>query len=102
DLMPMACNETPAQYIVFTDKRGHVSVFRMLVQRNRIADLGNITLMKHGYPVGHGQGFALIVGHVHHRDAESSMQLFDFVLHVLAQVLVESAERFVHQDDLWL
>ncbi|MCY1537219.1 hypothetical protein D9M68_727070 [compost metagenome] len=58
--------------------------------------------MEHGHPVGHGQGFALVVGHVDHSDAEALMDVLDFHLHVFAQLLVEGAEGLVHQHQLRL
>ena len=53
-------------------------------------------------PVGHGQRLGLVVGHVDHGDAEALVQVLDLELHVLAQLLVEGAERLVHEDQLGL
>ena len=44
----------------------------------------------------------LVVGDVDHGDAEALVQLPDLELHLLAQLLVERAQRLVHQDQLRL
>ena len=44
----------------------------------------------------------LVVRHVDHRDAEPLVQAPDLELHLLAQLLVERAERLVHQHELRL
>jgi hypothetical protein len=40
------------------------------------------------------------VGHVDHGHAQALVQVLDLHLHVFAQLLVERAERFVHQHQL--
>ena len=48
--------------------------------------------------IGHDQRFFLIVGDVDDRDAEAILDLHELDLHVLAQLLVERAERLVHEQ----
>ena len=57
-------------------------------------------IVEHGDAVRHGQRLALIMGDIDHRDAEAFVQALDFELHMLAQLLVQGAKRFVHQDQL--
>ncbi|MCY1529430.1 hypothetical protein D9M68_645740 [compost metagenome] len=57
-------------------------------------------VVEHGDTVGHGQGFGLVVGDVDHRETELVVQALDLELHLLAQLLVEGAEWFVHQHDV--
>ena len=52
--------------------------------------------------VRHGERFGLVVGHVDHGDAQTLVEVLDLVLHLLAQLLVQRAERLVHQDQLGL
>ena len=42
------------------------------------------------------------MGDVDHGDAEALVEVLDLVLHLLAQLLVERAERLVHHDQLGL
>jgi hypothetical protein len=63
-------------------------------------DLLDFALVEHRHAVGHGQRFALVVGHVHHGHAQALVQVLDFHLHVFAQLLVQCAQRFVHQHQL--
>ena len=36
--------------------------------------------------------------HIDNRDAKVFVDVLDFVLHMLAQLLVERAKRFIHQN----
>ena len=58
--------------------------------------------MEHRHPIGHGQRLTLVVGDVHHGDTEALVQVLDLHLHLLAQLLVQRAQRFVHQHQLRL
>jgi hypothetical protein len=53
-------------------------------------------------PVGEHERLLLVVRHVEHRDAELLVDLLDLELELLAQALVEGAERLVHEDQLRL
>jgi hypothetical protein len=52
--------------------------------------------------VRHGQRLALVVRDIDDIDAQPVVQVLDFELHMLAKLLVERAERFVHQYELRL
>ena len=58
--------------------------------------------MEHGDAVRHRQRLGLVVRDVDHRHAEPLVQPADLELHLLAQLLVERAERLVHQHQLGL
>ena len=40
------------------------------------------------------------MGHVDYRQTEVLMHVLDFILHLLTQILVQSAERFIHQHQV--
>ena len=62
------------------------------------ADLLQPTAIEHADAIAHHQRLVLVVRHVDDRDAESAVQMLDLDLHLLAQLLVEGAERLVHQQ----
>jgi len=62
----------------------------------------NAAVVEDGDAVGHRERLGLVVGHVDHRHPEPLVQVLDLELHVLAELLVEGAERFVHQHELRL
>ena len=62
------------------------------------ADLFNAGLVHQADAVGHGQGFVLVVRDVDEGGLQFRMQVADFKLHVLAQLLVQRAQRLVQQD----
>ncbi|MCY1531503.1 hypothetical protein D9M68_667310 [compost metagenome] len=57
-------------------------------------------LVEYRDAVAHGQRLGLVVGDVDHREAELVVQALDLELHLFAQLLVQGAERFVHQHDV--
>ena len=69
---------------------------------SRRADLHDPALVEHGDAVGHRQRLALVVGDEDEGDAERLLQRLQLVLHLLAQLEVERAERLVEQQHLGL
>ena len=63
------------------------------------ADLLDTRVVHQADAVRHHHRFLLVVGHVQHGDAEVFVQMLDLALQGVAQLLVECAERLVHQDD---
>src|SRR5918993_212096 len=63
----------------------------------RLFSLLNDAVVKDGDAIRHRQRLGLIVRDVHDGDAEPLVKMLDLELHLLAQLLVERAERFVHQ-----
>ena len=88
------------QHRVVAHKAGHKAVDRGFVQAVHGVDLLDHAFVEHGHPVRHGEGFRLVVRHVHKRHAQAAVQGFQLDLHVLAQLFVECAQRLVHQHQL--
>ena len=57
-------------------------------------------MVEHRDAVSHGKRFTLIVGHEHEGEAEALVQAAQLLLHVLAQLEIERAERLVEQQHL--
>ncbi|MNP01130.1 hypothetical protein D3C76_929340 [compost metagenome] len=88
--------------VVLADEIGHEGVARLFIEGARVGDLLNFALVEHRHPVRHGQRLALVVGHVDHGHTQALVDMLDLHLHVFAQLLVERAQRFVHQHQLRL
>src|SRR5207342_769097 len=95
-------DETRLQAVVLANERSDEQIYRSLVKPPGIIDLLDAAMSKHGDPIGHRHRLRLVVGDVDHRDAEAVVKASEFELHLLAQLFVECAERFVHQDQLRL
>ena len=63
-------------------------------------ELLDAPVMEHRDAVGHRERLRLVVRDVHDGHAELVVQVLDLELHLLAQLLVERAERLVHQHEL--
>jgi len=83
--------------VVFTDEVGDEIVGGFFVERRRRVDLLDHALVENSDAVGHRQRLTLVVRHEYHSDAEFLVEMLDFELHLFAQLLVERAERLVHQ-----
>src|SRR5438067_2384516 len=83
--------------IAVADELADEPVHRPVVDIERGADLLDAAVAEHRDPIGHRHRFALVMRHVDHGDAELAMDALDLHLHLLAQVLVERAERLVEQ-----
>ena len=86
------------QQIRIAEKIRHEGVGRRFVERTRRADLRDAGLMHHHDDVGHGQGLGLVVRDVDDGGADGAMDALDLDLHLLAQLLVQRAERLIHQQ----
>jgi len=64
----------------------------------RGALLGDAAVAHHGDAVGHGDGLALVAGHVDEGDAERALQPLQLALHADAQVGVQGTEWFVEKQ----
>ena len=62
--------------------------------------LHDLALVENGDAVGHGHGLLLIVGDDHEGEAKFLLKIHELELRLLAQLLVERAERFVEQKNL--
>ena len=72
---------------------------RRVVELGRGAHLLDPPALHDGDAVGHGEGFLLVVGHVEDRHVEVLLDVLELELHVGAELLVERAQRLVHQED---
>ena len=70
----------------------------MIVQPLRAIDLDQPPVLEDRDAVAHRQRLALVVGDVDDRGADPLVQLAQFDLHRLPQLLVERRQRLVHQD----
>ena len=64
----------------------------------RFADLGNFAAFENGHPVGNGEGFFLVVGHVDGREARLFADPTDFGSHFQSEFGVEVRKRFVKKE----
>ncbi len=90
------------EHVDRADEARHELAGGILVDFGRRADLADHALVHHGNAVGQGHGLFLVMGHDHEGDAGFLLDVHDFELRVLAQFLVESAQRLVEQQELRL
>ena len=88
--------------IGLAEERGDEGRLRVFVQFGRGSHLFELSVVHDGYPVGHRERLLLVVGHVEERDAEFLLYLFEFDLHVLAELPVEARQRFVEEEHVRL
>ena len=88
--------------VVLAHELGDEGALGPLIEVLRRRHLLDHPMVQHRDAVRHGQRFGLVVGDVDHGDAQALVEVLDLVLHLLAQLLVERAERLVHQDQLGL
>ena len=65
----------------------------------RAADLDDLALVEDGDAVGERQRLLLVVGDEDGGDADLALDLLQLDLHLLAQALVERAQRLVEQQE---
>ena len=87
------------QRVVFADEARDERRRRLVVETVRRSDLSDVPAFEYRHAIRHRQRFALVVRHIDDGDAEHLVDLLQLDLHVLAQLLVERAERFVHQNE---
>ena len=83
------------------DELGGVSGGGMYVDFTGTPDLFKGPVAQEGDAGGQGHCFFLVVGDEQEGDADFALQNFEFGLHLLAEVGVESRERFVEEEKLW-
>lgn len=82
------------------DKVGDEVGFGVIIEIVDGAELFDFTFIHQGDPIGHDERFLLIVGDKNEGDAEFCLQIFQFDLHVLAELGIERGEGFVEEEDL--
>ena len=80
------------------DEIQHVKAGGRVIKRNRVRQLLNLAGIHHRDPVGHYQGFFLIMGHENCGNADLSQQLLQFNLHGFTQFAIQRGKRFVQQQ----
>ena len=86
--------------IALADKVRHESVFRLVVYIQRSAYLLNFALVHDNDGVRHGKSFLLIMCYIYKSDAHLLLDLLQLSLHILSQLEVKRAERFVQKQNL--
>ncbi|MBB4226864.1 hypothetical protein GGD56_000684 [Rhizobium mongolense] len=84
------------------DEIGNECGLRLPVKRCRASHLDNLAGSHDRDPIRHGERLLLIVRDIDHRRAKALLKLLDLQLHGLSQLLVERAERLVHEEHRWL
>ena len=90
------------QKVRFANEARNEAVFRVDVDLFCGADLLDLARAHHGDPVGHGQGFFLVVGHEDEGDPGFKLQPLQLDLHFLAQLQVQRRQGFIEEEDLRL
>ncbi len=88
----------PVEEVRLADEGGDEAGRRLVVERVRRADLLQPAVVHDGDPVGHHQRLLLVVGDVDDRHPQLVVQRLDLQLEPFPQLLVERAERLVHQQ----
>ncbi len=74
------------------------SLCGMLVHLRGRPDLLDPSLVEDRNAIGHRERLLLVMRHVHERDADLALDGLQLDLHLLAQLEVERAERFVEEQ----
>ena len=87
-----------AQHRGFADELAHEQGGRLVIELAAGADLLDTALIEDGDAVGEHQRLFLVVGDVDEGGSKLAMDALDLELQPFAQLLVERAERLVHQQ----
>ena len=87
----------PAQDVALAQELRDEQRLGLLVEPARLGDLAELAGAEHGDAIGHGHRLDLVVRDIDHGDAEPRVQVLQLVLHLLAQLAVERAQRLVEQ-----
>jgi len=88
--------------IRFAEETRDETVGRPVIEFVRRARLRHPAAAHHGDAVRHDERFFLVVGHIERGARSRDMHASYLDLHVFAQLLVERAQRLVHQQDVGL
>src|SRR5690554_3742527 len=98
--VPLDFLDPAVELVVFADEGGHEGVLRLFIEFRWRRKLLDHTIVEDGNAIRHGERFRLVVGHIDDGYSDRLVYVLDFVLHLLAQVLVQRAQRLVHQDQV--
>ena len=96
----LARGDLAFEHVHVADEVGDEARARRLVDLGRRRHLHHLALVDDGDAVGHGHRLFLVVGDDDEGEAELLLQVHQFELRFLAQLLVERAERLVEQQHL--
>ena len=97
--IPAAPKVSPSSKFNSTKKISGEHRPRPKIQIARRIELLDMAAAHQTDPIGHHERFLLVMRDIQDRHAEQLVQMLDLQLHLLAQLLVERAERFVHQHE---
>ena len=100
EVVAVAIGNLTGKEIGLADEVGNEVGFGVIVEIVDGAELFDFTFIHQGDPIGHDERFLLIVGDKNEGDAEFCLQIFQFDLHVLAELGIEGGEGFVEKEDL--
>src|SRR5262245_1966010 len=90
--------DATAEEIAVADELAHEAGARAVVDLERRGRLLERAVAEDRDAVRHRHRLGLIVCHVDHRNADLAVDALELDLHLLAQVLVEGAERLIEQE----
>ena len=98
DLHKLVVDHRSTHDIALADKVRDKGIFRLIVDLLRRSHLLDITLVHDNDRVGHRERLFLVVGDIDKGDSQLIFQADQLILHVLAELQVESAERLVEKQ----
>src|SRR5438067_8816618 len=90
--------DAAGEEVAVADELAHESGARAMIHLERRRRLLERAVAEDRDAVGHRHRLGLVVCHVHHRDADLAVDALELDLHLLAQILVQRAERLVQQE----
>ena len=94
--------DPPLEQVDVADEVGDVARVRLLVDLGRRRHLDDPAVVHHRDPVGDGHRLLLVVGDDDEGEAELLLEVDQLELRLLAELLVERAERLVEEEHLRL
>jgi len=85
--------------VALADKVGNKGILGLVINIFGCADLLDLALVHDDDGIAHCEGLFLIVGYIYERDADLLLDSLEFVLHLLAELEVEGAQRLVEKKD---
>ena len=100
DVVGLVLGDDALEHVDRADEAGDEARVGELVDVGRLADHGDLALVHHPDAGGEAHRLFLVVGDDDEGDAERLLDLHQLELGLLAQLLVERAERLVEQQEL--
>lgn len=100
DVVAGAIGNTAGKEIGLPNEVGDEVGLGVIVKVINGAKLFDFTFIHQGDSIGHDEGFLLIVGDKDKGNPEFCLEIFEFDLHVLAELGIEGGEGFVEEEHL--